>query len=1005
MKKQRSNFASSVLVAATVGGIIWVSAGDLNPPAGPVQSTMLRLDEIESRTPISSLPFTIDRCGSYFLTDCLTGVSGQNGITITADDVSLDLNGFALIGVPGSLDGVATTMAVKNLTVRNGTVRDWGRAGVNAGPATNSQLERLHASDNGANGLTIGSGSLVTQCTATGNGSNGIGTSHGCTVVDCTARDNTSSGFLVGNGSTVQNCSAFSNDNDGISTFAGCTVIGCTAAENSDDGIELNSGCTVRNCSARDNGDDGFSLSSRSTIEACTASNNTGDGIQASVDNRIVGNTCNGNGLGAGDGAGIHIISSDNHIEGNSVTDNDRGLDIDGSSNYVADNTVRSNTDNYDIAAGNQLNILLCQIPESIDWPATVTLAGSLTGVTAQHGLTILADNVTVDLNGFTLFGVPASLDGIHVSPFDHVSIYNGMIRGWGNHGIDAVSAEGCQFHDLGLYENGAVGLRGGGVCVLQNCTASYNTGDGLFVNSYSTVEACSAYRNGGHGIVAPNGAVRGCTANFNTGDGINAPAATVNECVAFGNQGNGIKTTHDFFDLANRGSVVANCTANQNTMNGILVNLNSVVSQCTASVNEGAGISAEEGSLVKDCVARDNANDGVKISDQCHAVGNTCADNGRGGSGAGVHATGTGNRIEGNHCTGGVRGLDIDGPGNYVDGNTVTGNTDNYDFVAGNQLNILLGEIPESIDWSAKVTLAGSLTGVTRKDGITINADDVTLDLNGFALIGVAGSLDGVAVPAVVSNLTVRNGTVRDWGGAGVGADSARNSLLERLRAYSNDGGGLWIGLGSLVTHCTALLNGSYGIRTKAGCVVTECIASTNTSAPGIEVNGRGCIVSKCTADNNGSHGIFAVNGISLITGCSARNNSGRGITASEGATIIDCNAASNTDDGIACGSDCRVVANNSYRNGAAGIHTTHADNRIEGNNVTDNARGIDVDATGNLIIKNTASGNATNYDIVAGNRYGPIISITGIAQPAVTGSSAAGTLTSSDPWANFSY
>ncbi len=94
-------------MAALLTGSWPAGAGDVDPPPGPVMPTMIRLDEIEPRTPISALPFTINQCGSYFLTDCLTGVAGQNGITIDADDVTLDLNGFTLIGVPGSLDGIA----------------------------------------------------------------------------------------------------------------------------------------------------------------------------------------------------------------------------------------------------------------------------------------------------------------------------------------------------------------------------------------------------------------------------------------------------------------------------------------------------------------------------------------------------------------------------------------------------------------------------------------------------------------------------------------------------------------------------------------------------------------------------------------------------------------------------------------------------------------------------------------------------------------------------------
>ena len=63
------------------------------------------------------------------------------------------------------------------------------------------------------------------------------------------------------------------------------------------------------------------------------------------------------------------------------------------------------NTDNYDIADMNFLNILLCQIPESIDWPASVTLAGSLIGVAEQNGITVNADDVRIDLGGHILIG------------------------------------------------------------------------------------------------------------------------------------------------------------------------------------------------------------------------------------------------------------------------------------------------------------------------------------------------------------------------------------------------------------------------------------------------------------------------------------------------------------------------------------------------------------------------------------------------------------------------
>lgn len=99
--------------------VIWLGAGsalagDLNPPAGPVAPTHKTLTEIEPRTAINlaNTPgdadslFKITQPGSYYLTGNITGVAGKHGVEIATSGVSLDLMGFTLTGVAGSLDGV-----------------------------------------------------------------------------------------------------------------------------------------------------------------------------------------------------------------------------------------------------------------------------------------------------------------------------------------------------------------------------------------------------------------------------------------------------------------------------------------------------------------------------------------------------------------------------------------------------------------------------------------------------------------------------------------------------------------------------------------------------------------------------------------------------------------------------------------------------------------------------------------------------------------------------------
>ncbi len=86
----------------------------------------------DSRIAISRVPFTISRPGSYFITRDLMGVASAGGITIDSSDVSLDLNGFTLRGVSGSLSGIVVPGQRVNIEVRNGGIRSWGSHGLEA---------------------------------------------------------------------------------------------------------------------------------------------------------------------------------------------------------------------------------------------------------------------------------------------------------------------------------------------------------------------------------------------------------------------------------------------------------------------------------------------------------------------------------------------------------------------------------------------------------------------------------------------------------------------------------------------------------------------------------------------------------------------------------------------------------------------------------------------------------------------------------------------------------
>ena len=228
------------------------------PPLPRDQQYTPRTVAADARTPISSLPFTIDQCGSYFLTGCLTGAPGENGITIRADDVTIDLNGFRLRGVKGSLNGISVPNAQSNITVMNGVIRDFGISGINCLVAENTRVESVVVLSNDQDGVLAGANAHVRNCVVRDNSLNGVMVKNNSIVSSCSLSNNAAAGLSVGNSSVVSGCVISDNGQAGISAGESCVIQGSTLRGNAGPGIASNRGSVHTDCSATFNTTDGI---------------------------------------------------------------------------------------------------------------------------------------------------------------------------------------------------------------------------------------------------------------------------------------------------------------------------------------------------------------------------------------------------------------------------------------------------------------------------------------------------------------------------------------------------------------------------------------------------------------------------------------------------------------------------------------------------------------------------------------------------------------------------
>jgi parallel beta-helix repeat protein len=282
---------------------------------------------------------------------------------------------------------------------------------------------------------------------------------------------------------------------------------------------------------------------------------------------------------------------------------------------------------------------IVTNLPFNITNSGSYYLIQSLFGSDGNYGITIATNEVKLDLNGFSLNGTSNALSGIKVTVLaENISIRNGVIRNWGQFGIDATCAVDVVMVDVKAFGNGYGGLYSGQNAILDRCSC-YGNGfaegakghpqqpwdDAIQVGSFSTITGCKTRGNGGAGI-----------------------------------------HTYDH-------SRVIGCTSVLHT--------------------NATGVSVENYCTVKECTAAQNKI-GIAVSDKCRVSENTVGENGIGIAGfpSGIEINGGNNVIERNSVSYNQNGIRVMGTNNLVINNFVTKSPGTEVYVSNPGLNYIGG-------------------------------------------------------------------------------------------------------------------------------------------------------------------------------------------------------------------------------------------------------------------------------------------------------------------------
>ena len=274
--------------------------GGLTPPGAPAPA-MKTLDQVyvklDPRTAITNAAsgYTINAPGSYYLAANLT-VSSGDGITITTNGVTLDLNGFTISSTAPSATGYGILLngGLSDLTIFNGHIRGgvtnngsgvYGGSGFqygihSAGTApVNTRVTGVSVAGCLAHGIYLGTGdsTVVESCTVRTMGGSGIvaSTIKSSVAVDCR-------GTAVYGDQVSDSRGECTGDNGGDNFgLRATTALNCYGSTGGGHGTGLDA-ATALNCYGYSSFGASTGLHANTALNCYGANSNNGHGLDAS---------------------------------------------------------------------------------------------------------------------------------------------------------------------------------------------------------------------------------------------------------------------------------------------------------------------------------------------------------------------------------------------------------------------------------------------------------------------------------------------------------------------------------------------------------------------------------------------------------------------------------------------------------------------------------------------------------------------------------------------------